>query len=67
MLSRDEIIRYREMGPEKRYALFLEMAEWAWQALGSDDPETAARRWSLIRRQHDAANRRLAEAFARLP
>ena len=67
MLSRDEIARYREMGPERRYALFLEMAAWAWESLGSDDPETAARRWALIRRQHDEGNRRLAEAFARLP
>jgi hypothetical protein len=67
MLSRNEIVRYREMGLEQRYVLFLEMAAWAWQSLDVDDPETAARRWALIRRQHDESNRRLAEAFSRLP
>ena len=63
MLSREEIQRYREMGPEQRYQLFLELAEWAWRALDEGGPETARRRWDLICRQHAEGSRRLEEKF----
>ena len=67
MLSKEEIQRYREMGPEKRYAIFLEMAAWAWRALDADGPEIAARRWEKICRDHEEGSRRLVEKFKQLP
>lgn len=63
MLSEAEIRRYREMGPEKRYEIFLELAAYAWHCLHADGPELAEKRWRLIRQQHDEASRRLAEKF----
>lgn len=67
MLSAAEIARYRTLGPEERYRIFLELAAWAWQCLDADGEEIGRRRWDLIRRQHDEGNRRLEEAFRRLP
>ena len=67
MLSPEELQRYRELGPERRYALFLELAAQAWRAIDADGPDLARRRWELIRRQHDEASRRLFEGLARHP
>jgi hypothetical protein len=51
------------MSPEKRYSLFLDLAEWAWQSLDLGGKRMARRRWAAIRRSHDLANRRLVEKF----
>jgi len=67
MLSKEQIHRYREMGPEERYQLFLEIAGYAWHCLDADGPEKAEKRWDLIRRQHDEGSRRLEEKFSQLP
>lgn len=66
MLSKEEILRYREMGPERRYALFLELSGWAWRSLDAGSAETVQRRWALIRRQHDEGCRILDERFRRM-
>lgn len=55
------------MRPEERFALSMQLSEYAWQALDADGPELAKRRWEVIRRQHEDGCRRLADAFARLP
>ena len=67
MLSREQILRYRAMSPEDRYAEFLAIAAWAWRALDADGPEIAARRWERIQRDHAESSRRLVEAFRQLP
>ena len=66
MLSEKEIARYRELGPEKRYAIFLELAEYAWRALDADGEDMGRRRWALIRRQHDEMSARLEAKFREL-
>ena len=62
----DEIERYRAMSPEERYQIFLELAAYAWHCLETDEPERAAKKWELIRRQHDESSRRLSEKFREL-
>jgi len=66
MLTEHEIQRYREMGPEARYKLFLDLSAYAWHALHADGEELAQRRWALIRRQHEEASRRLEAKFREL-
>jgi hypothetical protein len=66
MLSKNEIARYRRLGPEERYAIFLELAEYAWRALDADGEELGRRRWALIRRQHDESSARLEAKFREL-
>lgn len=65
MLSPEELLRYRDLGPERRYALFLELAAQAWTALDADGPEASRRRWERIRAQHDEGSRLLLEGLAR--
>lgn len=67
MHSKDEIRRYREMGPEKRYQLFLELSAYAWHCIDADGPERAKKRWDYIRRMHDEATQRLVKKFSELP
>ena len=66
MLSQREIARYRELGPEKRYAIVLELTGYAWEALDADGEELGRRRWELIRRQHDEMSTRLEAKFKEL-
>jgi|ETNmetMinimDraft_26_1059896.scaffolds.fasta_scaffold116666_2 hypothetical protein len=67
MLTQNEIDRYRAMGPEQRYEIFLELAAWAWRGLDADGEERGRLRWELIRRQHAEGSRRLEEKFKTLP
>jgi hypothetical protein len=66
MHSSDETRKYRDMDPEERYMIFLELAAYAWHCLEMDDPETARKKWDLIRRQHDESSRRLEQKFKEL-
>lgn len=67
MLSKSELRRYSRMSPEQRYLIFLELANWAWESLASSGPQTSARKWALIRKQHELASQRLVEKFKELP
>ncbi|MBI4229725.1 MAG: hypothetical protein HY608_02705 [Planctomycetes bacterium] len=62
-MTKREIERYRATPPEERFHESIELMRWAWESLDEGGPERAARRWELIRRQHDLASERLEAAF----
>jgi len=66
MLSKNEIERYRRLGPERRFQIFLDLANEAWKDMNKGDKDFNRRRWKLILQQHDESSRRLEKKFREL-
>ena len=67
MLSAEQLKSYRQMPPEERFRLSLQLSAYAWEAIAAEPPEIARRKWALIRRQHQAASDALVAKFKELP
>lgn len=65
MLSPETLERYRRMTPGERLALTLEMTEDSEPYYLHGTPEQVSRKFELLRRENEARNRRMLEAFAR--
>ncbi len=66
MLSKETLERYRQLTPGQRLELTFQMIRENTPYLLQGSPEVVERRFELLRRENDARNRNMAEAYARL-
>jgi hypothetical protein len=65
MLSKEQLIAYRQMTPGQRLALTFQMLDYSFPQLLRGPADVVDRRFQLLNRQNDERNRNMLTALAR--